>query len=48
MVGIACWQVVSRYIWRSQHPTEEMLRFSGVGINAGHGFIAGQKQSISA
>ncbi len=40
MVGIACWQVVSRYILGVPSTlTEEMLRFlPGVGINAGHGF----------
>lgn len=40
MVGIACWQVVSRYILgRSQHPYRRDAAISpGVGINAGHGF----------
>lgn len=39
MVGIACWQVVSRYILGVPAPLpKRCCDFSGVGINAGHGF----------
>ncbi|VEA22510.1 trap dicarboxylate transporter, dctq subunit [Salmonella enterica subsp. enterica] len=49
MVGIACWQVVSRYILGVPSTlTEEMLRFLLVWVSMlGMAFVAGQKQHIS-
>ncbi len=49
MVGIACWQVVSRYILGVPSTlTEEMLRFLPVWVSMlGMAFVAGQKQHIS-
>ncbi len=44
MVGIACWQVVSRHILAFPAPlTEEMLRFLPVGINVSMAFVAGRE-----
>lgn len=49
MVGIACWQVMSRYILGVPSTiTEEMLRFLLVWVSMlGMAFVAGQKQHIS-
>ena len=49
MVGIACWQVISRYILDVPSTlTEEMLRFSLVWVSMlGMAFVVGKKQHIS-
>ncbi len=49
MVGIACWQVISRYITDVPSTlTEEMLRFSLVWVSMlGMAFVVGKKQHIS-
>ncbi len=48
MVGIACWQVVSRYILVFPAPLpKRCCDFSRCGYHVGHGFVAGQKQHIS-
>ncbi|POT54857.1 TRAP transporter small permease [Citrobacter amalonaticus] len=49
MVGIACWQVISRYILGVPSTiTEETLRFLLVWVSMlGMAYVAGQKQHIS-
>ncbi|WP_436859349.1 TRAP transporter small permease [Citrobacter tructae] len=49
MVGIACWQVISRYILGVPSTiTEEMLRFLLVWVSMlGMAYVAGKKQHIS-
>ena len=49
MVGIACWQVISRYILGVPSTiTEELLRFSLVWVSMlGMAYVAGKKQHIS-
>ena len=49
MVGIACWQVISRYILDVPSTlTEEMLRFSLVWVSMlGMAFVVGKKKHIS-
>ncbi|QMI06950.1 TRAP transporter small permease [Citrobacter sp. RHB25-C09] len=49
MVGISCWQVISRYILGVPSTiTEEMLRFLLVWVSMlGMAYVAGKKQHIS-
>ncbi|WP_456295841.1 TRAP transporter small permease [Vibrio sp. AK197] len=49
MVGVACWQVISRYLFNSPSTfSEEFLRFSLVWISViGLAYVAGKREHIS-
>ncbi len=49
MVGVACWQVISRYLFNSPSTfSEELLRFSLVWISViGLAYVAGKREHIS-